>query len=263
MNSLHVITSLALSLSFSADALSQKQEKQARQEQVQNSRDMFEKWIETEKLIAKEKRDWRLGKELLNERVDLVKREIDSLRERIEEAEESITGAEKTHIELSEKNDKLEQASAELASMVTALEVRSMDLIKRLPDPIRDLIKPMSQRIPSDPEKAELSLSLRFQNVVGVLTNVNKFNREIHVTSEVRELGPDQTAEVTTVYVGIGQGYYVNAKGDLAGVGGPTAEGWAWQPANGSAAAIAKTIAILKNEEVAGFVSLPLRIQKD
>jgi hypothetical protein len=145
--------------------------------------------------------------------------------------------------------------------MIAVLEVRTKGLLPRLPGPLRERVRPLSQRIPEHTDETKLSLSERFQNVVGILNEVDKFNREITVTSEVRTLGDGTAAEVTAIYLGIALGYYVTAKADAAGVGTASADGWVWSPANDAAARIAKAIAILKNEKVAEFVQLPLRIQ--
>ena len=41
---------------------------------------------------------------------------------------------------------------------------------------------------------------MRFQNVVGILSQVNKYHREIHVETEVRDIGGGRQAEVATLY---------------------------------------------------------------
>jgi FtsZ-binding cell division protein ZapB len=228
---------------------------------VDDVRDVLEKWVETRRVISKERRDWTLGREMVEDRIRLVQREIESLRARIGDAEKSIADADRKRADLVETNEKLKSASSALGHTVGALETRTRELLKRLPDPIRERVKPLSQRIPEKPEETKLSLSERFQNVVGLLNEVNKFNRDVTVTSEVRKLDNGTTVEVTALYVGIGQGYYVTAKGDAAGVGVPSAEGWVWTPANDAAARIAEAIAILKNEKAAEFVRLPVRIQ--
>jgi hypothetical protein len=115
--------------------------------------------------------------------------------------------------------------------------------------------------MPEDPEESKLSLGERFQNIIGILNEVTKFNREITVRSEVRTLPDGSSAEVTAMYVGIGQAYYVNAAGDIAGVGTASAEGWIWTPTNEAAAKIMDAIAILNNEKVADFVQLPVTIE--
>lgn len=228
---------------------------------VESAREALEKWVETRKVISKEKQDWALGRELLDERIKLVEREIASLREKISQAEKSISDTDKKRAELVEENNKLKNASATLASTVAKLETRTISLNSRLPDPIRERIKPLSQVLPEDPNDTKLSLAQRFQNVVGILNEVNKFNREITVTSEVRTLDDGSTAEVTALYVGLGQAYYTGANGTTAGVGRPSEDGWKWDSANDAASSIANAVAILKNEMVAAFVPLPVKVQ--
>lgn len=228
---------------------------------VDNTRAALEKWVETRRIISKEKHDFELGREMLTERIELVQREIESLRVKIGEAEKSITEADKKRAELLDENEKLKEASASLSGTVIKLEARTKEILKRLPDPIRERVKPLSQRFPENPAETKLSLGERFQNIVGVLNEVNKFNREITVTSEVRKLPDGTSAEVTALYIGIGQAYYVNGKGDVAGIGTASPEGRVWTPANKAAAGIARAIAILKNETAAAFVQLPIEIQ--
>lgn len=228
---------------------------------IDNVRSTLEKWIETRRLISREKQDWALGREMLKDQIELVQREITSLNEKISQANESITDADKKRAELETENNKFKEASDKLKIIVDKLEARTIALDKRLPDPIRERIKPLSQRLPEDPNETKLSLSQRFQNVIGILNEVNKFNREITVTSEVRTLSNGNTAEVTALYIGLGQAYYVGANGTVAGVGRPSENGWVWEAANDSAGKIADAVAILKNEKVAGFVLLPIKVQ--
>jgi FtsZ-binding cell division protein ZapB len=228
---------------------------------IDNVRTTLEKWIGTRRLISKEKQDWALGKEMLNEQIKLVQREITSLSEKITKAQESITDADKKRLELEAENNKFKDASVTLKTILEKLEARTLALNKRLPDPIRERIKPLSQRLPEDPNETKLSFAQRFQNVIGVLNEVNKFNREITVTSEVRTLADGNVAEVTAIYIGLGQAYYIGANGTVAGVGRPSQDDWIWESANEVADKIADAVAILKNEKVAGFIPLPVKVQ--
>lgn len=227
---------------------------------VDATRTAVEKWVETRRIISQEKRDLALAKEMLNERMALVQREIDGLREKIGQTQQNVAEADKKRVELDSDKARLVQASASLGSTVETLEARVRQLLKRLPEPIREHVKPLSQRLPTAPGQTKLSIAERFQNVVGILNAVNKFNREITVTSEKRDLPDGTCMEVTTFYVGIGQGYYANDKGTVGGIGIATDEGWKWTPANGAAPQIAAAIGILKNGQVASFIKLPVTI---
>ncbi len=228
---------------------------------IEETRTALEKWVETQRVISKEKRDLELSKEMLNERIELVRREIQSLLEKITDAEKSIAEADKKRADLIQENDLLKEVSIELVGVCTSLEENTIKLLTRLPDPIREHIKPLSQRLPDRAEETKLTISERFQNVVGILNEIGKFNRDIRIVSEVRMLPDGTSAEVTALYLGLGQGYYSGANGTIAGIGTVSEEGWAWKPANDAAGEIAKAISILKNEQVASFVRLPIEIK--
>lgn len=235
---------------------------QGARERVETTRLVLEKLVQTRGVIEKQKREWAMSREMLKDRIDVVKREIESLRARIADAEKSITEADKKKVDLVAQKEQLKAASRTLEEAVVPLEARTRKLVARLPEPVRERVKVLSQRIPEDSSKTKAPLGERFLNIVGLLNEVNKFNRQVTVTSELRKLGSGATAEVATLYVGIGQAYYVSAKGDAAGVGTATEDGWIWTPNDQAAADIAAAIAILQNEQPASFVPLPIRIRR-
>mgnify|MGYP006282916763 CR=1 FL=1 len=255
-----VIRSIILLCSFGLPFLSVRAA-ESNAAKIENTRTALERWVETQRIISKEKRDLELAKEILNERIELMEREIESLRAKIDEAKKNIAETNKKRGELLAENDELKEASEALGDVLVSLEERTNQLLRRLPDPIRERLKPLSQRLPQKKGETKLSISERFQNVVGILNEVDKFNGEITVASEIRTLPDGASAEVTALYLGVGEGYYVGANEKIAGVGSATNEGWVWKPASEYAARIAQVIAILKNEQAASFVQLPIEIQ--
>jgi septal ring factor EnvC (AmiA/AmiB activator) len=228
---------------------------------IEITRTAFENWIVNQRLISKEKRDLAISLEILNERIELVETEIMSLEEKIGQAEQSIAEADKKRAELLEENEKLKNASDSVKSNLFALEDRIRQLIKLMPNVITKKIKPLSQRLPDKSKECKLSLSERFQNVVGILNEVDKFNNEITLTSEIRTLEDGRSFEVSTVYLGLGQGYYASSNGEIAGVGMVLNGRWNWRQMNEYAGEILEVIAILNNEKVASFVRLPVQIR--
>ena len=144
------------------------------------------------------------------------------------------------------------------------LEAKARKLFPRLPVPIQEKVEAFHRQIPEKPaevDEARLTLSIRYQNVVGMLNEINSWNLKVHEKSEMRDLGGGVEAEVTTLYLGIGQGLYASSAGKAAGVGTSTPDGWKWIPVNDKAADIARAIAIFKNDEDAAFVPVPIRIR--
>jgi len=231
---------------------------------VAATREALDKWVETCKAVAKERRDLALKKEMLRERIDVVQREIDSFRRKIEDTRKSVAEAEAKRAELAEQNDKLKAASSVLAGAVGGMETRTLELVKQVPPPLADMVGQLTQQFPKDPNNPtkEQTLGRRYQNLIGTLTQINKANREIRTSANEQITLPDgRSVAVTAVYVGLGEALYASENGQYAGVGRAGPDGWVWTPANESAESISKVIAILKKGEVAAYVQVPVEIK--
>jgi hypothetical protein len=231
----------------------------AQDNELELTKETLSKWVETRKLVSEEKEKWELEREVLGDRIDLVRSERDTLNSKIHETQSLITDADKKREDLVKESDSLKNASATLVNRIFTLERNVLKLLPSLPQPVQDRMKPLSQRIPKSQE-TDLSLSERYQNVIGIINELNKGANEIAVVSEVRDLPDGSTAEVQTLYLGFGRAYYCTNKGDVAGVGYPAADGWKWEPNNPIAKQVADSIAILKNEKTAEFISLPISV---
>lgn len=227
---------------------------------VEATRDALDRWMQTRGLIGREQAEWALGRQVLEERAGVLEREIEELRLRTDEARKGIVEAEAKRAELEAEKAGLAEASQSLAQRIAGFEGRTLNLLDKCPEPIRERVRVFSQRIALDPAQAQGSLSERYQFVIATLNEINRFQRELSVQSEVRELPGGGSAEVTVLYAGLGQAWYVGADGVTAGIGSEGPQGWTWRPAPEAAAQIAQAIAILQNEQVAAFVQLPLDV---
>jgi FtsZ-binding cell division protein ZapB len=124
---------------------------------VEQTRATLGRWIETRQVIAKQQQDWAVGHEMLKERIGLMQREIESLRKKIDDARQSIGEADKKRADLVTENEGLKALGSALTETISKLEVRTKVLNERLPDPLRDLVKPLSQRLPDDPNGIKMS----------------------------------------------------------------------------------------------------------
>ena len=228
-------------------------------ERIELTRDALEKWVETRRTIGVERRDWALGKDLLDSRIDVLDRELKTLADRTKEVEATLTEADRKRDALAQEAGTLKDASAQLAAMAAQLEAKVKGLVKRFPTPLAEKLKPLTQRLPEDPATTALPLAVRFQNIVGIINEANRFNREITQSSEIRKLADGSSVEVTAVYLGLAQGYYVGAGGRIAGIGRGAPEGWTWTESNDNGPAIERIVAILRNQKPAAFVPIPVK----
>ena len=218
------------------------------------------KWIETQQIISRERNDWQQGREILEARVELVQKEVAALQEGIEKAQSGVEEATAKRDELRAENEQLKTAAAQLTESVVGMEARIRELFKSLPEPLRTRLQPLYQRIPADPADKRISAAERYQNVLGILNELNKANNDIAVSYEVRTLASGTPSEVKVIYVGLAQAYYVSAGGE-AGIGRPTPDGWNWEPTPAIAGEVLQAREILQGKQSPAFVPLPVQLQ--
>jgi hypothetical protein len=227
---------------------------------LEETRMMMGKWIETQQIISKERQDWQQGKEILLGRLELVKKEIASLDEKTKQAQSNATDADKKRADLLTENQELKAAGLQLVDAVTQMEVKVHRLFKLVPEPVRQKLDTLYQRIPEDPNSTRISVAERFQNVLGILNELNKANNEITVNFEVHDLADGRPSQVNVIYVGLAQAYYISNSG-AAGTGRPTPEGWKWEPSGAIARDVLTVMEILQGKHSPAFVPLPAKVQ--
>jgi chromosome segregation ATPase len=230
-------------------------------DKLDSTRSVLEEWVETRQIISEEKSDWKLERSILNDTVELLSSEKARLDQALEELEESATAADEDRTELAEEKEKLVTATAVVESNIEGLEMQMKEIVKTLPEPLVDTIKPLIRRLPEDPANTSLALGERVQNIVGILSQTDKFNTTITQTSESREISDGKIVEVRTLYLGLAAAFYVDASGEYAGVGHPTADGWEWPRIDGAGAEIKRLIDVYEGTEDIEFVNVPASIK--
>jgi hypothetical protein len=231
--------------------------------EIAMTRETLAKYFEAQKLISKEKNDWKLAKQLLEDRVNLLKSELETLKQKTKEEESKITDADKQRGELAEKNEALKDAAQLQEEKVAVLEKQIQNVAIRFPTPLLEKVKPLCDRIPVPGKEVKQSLAERYVNALRILNEAARFNTDTVLATELRKLGTGKEAEVDVLYLGLGQGFYAGTgeTAKYAGAGIAGENGFEWSPQAGAASEIGRAIAIYKGEEVADFVSLPVTIK--
>jgi flagellar motility protein MotE (MotC chaperone) len=227
---------------------------------LEEARLTMSKWMETQQIISKERSDWQQGKEILNGRLELVRKEASTLDQSIRESQQRIAETDQKRDELRAESAKLEALGAQLAEAVTQLEGELRRLRPSLPEPVQAKIQQLYERMPADEAAlARVSVAERFQNVLGILTEITKASSDITVNFEVRTLSDGKPSEVRALYVGLTSAYYVNANGE-AGIGAPSESGWKWEPSKAIADDLLTAFDILAAKHSPAFVPLPVKL---
>jgi hypothetical protein len=233
---------------------------QAAKPSLEETRLTLSKWIETQQIISKERNDWQQGKEILQSRIELVGKEVGVLNEKITQSQAAVVESNAKRDQLIAENDLLKSSTSQLANAVTVMEEQVRKLSKLMPEPVAARLLPLLQRIPVDPTNTRVSTAERFQNVLGILTELNKVNSELAVTYEIKTLADGSSSEVQVLYIGLAQAYYISPRGE-GGIGRPTEDGWKWEPAPATSNSILKALEIIQGKETPTFVPLPMKIQ--
>lgn len=231
-----------------------------RAEEFRKSQENMAKWIQTQQIISKELSDWKTGREILEDRVSLTQGQFEQVKGNMAKTEEEIAKADSTKKEQVVKREELLAATAAMKEALPTLETQIKELHEFLPPPFQEKIAPIFQRIPPDPATTKITLAERYQNVIGILNEINKLNNEITVASEIRLLGDGKPTEVQTIYLGLGQAYFLTLKGDAAGWGKPGAKGWEWTNDNTLVKPLRETFAVMGNKTKPKFIALPARV---
>jgi len=232
----------------------------AAQNKVTETRDVLDKWVETRQIISEEKADWKVEQSILGDTVTLLSSELERLNKSLEDLEASATAADEDRTQLAAEKETLSVASAVVVDQIGALETQLKRIIESLPEPLVNKIKPLVRRLPDDPANTKLSLGERVQNIVGILSQADKFNTTLTETSESREIEGGKVVEVRTLYWGLAMAYYVDASGQYAGIGYPGKDGWEWPQIEGKGEAIKRLIDVYEGAEEIQFVEVPARI---
>jgi hypothetical protein len=218
------------------------------------------KWIETQQIISRERNEWQQGKDLLQARIELVGKEVSQLQERITQSREAVAETNRKRDALVAENDALKAVAATLSDAVASMEEHVRALARQAPQPVTERLAPLMQRLQGEAMPGRISVAERFQNVLGILNELNKANSEITVAYEIRTLADGSSSEVQVIYVGLAQAYYLSPRGE-AGVGHPTADGWVWKPAPEAANAILTALEVIAGKRPPAFTPLPVAIQ--
>ncbi len=229
---------------------------------VDEFRAQMEKWVEARKLISEEQSGWEVDREALESTRDLLGQQKESLTASIAELEETSTAADEERRELLLQRGELQRARGALADRIRAMEEEVLAVAPQLPAPLQQKLEPLLVQIPKDPESAQAQLGQRLMNVLGVLSQTEKFNGTATMVGETRALDGDQKVQVRTLYWGLGQAVYVDGQGVHAGVGRPGPDGWEFSEQPDFARDAKELLDSYEgNVDVIGFVKIPAVIQ--
>lgn len=226
-----------------------------------DTRFAVEKWVETRQTIARTQADWTMEKETLANTLELFQRESKTLGEQMVNVRTNVTQAQKEMTKFDDEKALLGAALDKAKELAERFETRVQTMVPQWPAPLVSKIDPLLKKIPEDAEETKRSVLERMQNVVGIVNEVDKFNGSVTLESEVQRNPSGADIQVRTLYLGLGQAYFVDKSGTYAGLGVPGPDGWQWTSRPELGPAILNAIGVYENSRPAVFVALPVQIK--
>ena len=154
---------------------------------LDEARSTLDKWVETRQLISKTKSDWQSDKEMLDQSVQLLQRELKSVEEQMTKLGTNSTQVEKERV-LAEASLKSSTESLErVKQFASDFEGQVTGLVPRLPGPLQDILKPLLARMPTHSVSTKMPAPERMTVLVGILNELDKFNNAVYLQREAQE----------------------------------------------------------------------------
>jgi hypothetical protein len=259
-------TLLLLSAAFALPVAAQTPAASPTADYLALSREALNKFYDLRKLLGKEQAEWKLGREVLKSRVELLENQLKELENKTAEENKTITGSDTEREQLDKKAKDLLAVQDSQVGNVEKLEARVRKLWPLLPLTLQSKLQGQYDGLPAPGMKKEdikATSADRFLKVLAILNEVNKFHGDIQLVNERRKLKDGREVEVRTLYFGLGIAYYAGSEetASVAGIGTPGPDGWQWKETPEIASQIDLLIGMNKGDKVAGFVPLPVEIR--
>lgn len=226
------------------------------------ARQAYTEWARVMTQLSREQTDWMQEKTTISDTIAAGNAELAAIDQRIAELKASSTEADTKRAAVNEKIAAARSTAEGLAARVSDFEQKVRALLPLLPEIVRAELAPAIQSLPDNPATTKVPLYNRAANVVMLLAQIDKFNSNINLLSEIRDLGNGRTVEVKTLYFGLAAAYFADASLTTAGYGSPGPQGWEWKPAEpATAQQIGLAIAMHENTRPPAFVELPVVIR--
>lgn len=232
--------------------------------ETQSLETLMTTWLNIESQRGALVTDWNERKQQLEQRASLLEREADVLENMLQEADQDLSQVDSHRKELTAQQQELENEQDQLESAIRQASIKLSALSARIPPPLQDSWQKGLQRI----EREELTLSEKLEQILNLAKQAEQFERRVAIHNDVisipngSDMADAKSLEVTQIYLGLSQGWYVNKSGEYYGYGYADADGWHWQHMNTQSPNSAD-LAVNPNQllEILGMIENPTKAE--
>lgn len=231
-------------------------------EALDDVRSTISEWADTEKAISREAVQWQEEQVLLRDLLTVAEKRVQALETILVEHTGFVSTADSQRLELLDQSEQVAGDIAQIEAFLAQMEAGLRRLKPRFPQPLQQDLAAIYQRLPRDPSAATFGLGERMQSVVSLLGGIREFDTQLTVSESIRPLpGSEDEASFRTLWIGLGQAYYLGPND--AGYGLPSQEGWQWHSQPELAAKIQEAIALVEGRGATPrLIELPVHMSE-
>lgn len=232
------------------------------QDIIDDSRDALSELIETRRFIAEAKSEWATEKQIIQDTIDTLQRQIEGVENTLSRIEDTTTAAEERRSELQTQIDELEDILSFFEPLITEYENRLRNLRDYLPEPLIDKSGRLFDQLPKQGEQGSRRLlNNRAVVVIAILDEINNFKNSVQVHNQLLAVNGQEEREFSVLYYGLSSAYFVDENETVAGIGTPAKGGWNFQVVPGIESEVFDAVQIKEKKLLARFVELPINIE--
>lgn len=245
---------------------------------VAESDDLVAKWINLEQQSNALNSHWIMNKPVLEQRVELLKREELQLKNLLSVDHSATTQVEAKRSELLTLQNNMESEQATLSQWVDAELSQVQRILEQLPPPLakswRAAIKEKKMNLQSpdsmsvEPANSTVNsidtTSSKLELLLSLYLQLNEFEQRVSSYETQIETLDGEVRLVKQLYLGISRGWYVTLDSLNVAEGVSTATGWRWQ-VNKSLTpdTIETALMMIAHKKEANFIELPFSLMVD
>ncbi|MEM9172379.1 MAG: DUF3450 family protein [Pseudomonadota bacterium] len=222
---------------------------------------LMAQWNTLERQNAAIQSSWRQREPLLRLQLELLEQEKKTLSEFIESRRRSNDEIDEQRQQLAAEQVTLESHQDALELALVEAEKAMRALVTLLPPPLADVWEEKMLSLDAD---QNINANERLQLLVGLVNTAIEFDQRVTLHNTSMDNNAGDTVAVTQIYLGLAQGWFRSADGQLTGFGSAGVDAWQWQVDETPNALLANMLSdvleMLDNPSLAAPVSLPVNL---
>jgi len=226
------------------------------------ARQFISEWIQNERIISEEESAWIEERAIMGSLIDLMRVDSEKLKSFLGEDEDLRSSAEARRLEMQEDLDRLKGKERSLAVKIGNFERVILKLELELPLSLKKELALFFDNVRrAQGEGVTLPLGQRVRNLIFILDKVGQFNSAITLVDEKQTRPDGKGVAVKVLHFGLGNAYFTDSQGELAGILVPGQGGWKTIFRPELSGSIQEAIRIHENQHLAELVDLPVTLK--